>query len=137
MVCFFHIFQCLHSVYHIHAASLFVNLIFSSAYIQTISFMQYIHLSPFVKVPLHLLIAGQLSGKNLPISLIFASFIWFQNACIQYVAKSLLSHLTYSLNMYFLKNIILTSLVNFPCFAVRFATCRPSMENHQNNSRMQ
>ncbi len=43
------------------------SLIFSSTYIHSITFIQYIHPSPLAKVPLHLLNAGQLSVKNLPI----------------------------------------------------------------------
>jgi hypothetical protein len=39
--------------------------IFYSTYIHSITFIQYIHPSPFAEVPLHLLIATQLSGKNL------------------------------------------------------------------------
>ncbi len=39
--------------------------IFYNTYIYSITFIQYIHPSPFAKVPFHLLIAGQLSGKNL------------------------------------------------------------------------
>ncbi len=35
-------------------------------YIQSITFIQYIHPSPFAEVPLHLFIAGQLSGKKTP-----------------------------------------------------------------------
>ncbi len=42
-----HIFYTIHSFHHIHTK-------------------RYIHPSPFVKVPLYLPIAGQLSGKNLP-----------------------------------------------------------------------
>jgi hypothetical protein len=34
--------------------------------IHSITFIQYIHPSPFAEVPLHFLIASQLSGKNLP-----------------------------------------------------------------------
>jgi hypothetical protein len=49
-----------------HDVTLFVFLIFSSTYLQPIIFIQYIHPSPFAEVPLYLLIAGQLSGKNLP-----------------------------------------------------------------------
>jgi hypothetical protein len=49
-----------------HDAILFVYLIFSSTYIQSITFILYIHPSPFAEVPLHLLIAGQFSRKNLP-----------------------------------------------------------------------
>ncbi len=43
-----------------------LNLIFSSTYFHSITFIQYVHQSPFAEVPLHLNIAGQLSGKNLP-----------------------------------------------------------------------
>jgi hypothetical protein len=39
--------------------------IFYSTYNHSITFIQYIHPSPFAEVHLHLLIAGQLSGKNL------------------------------------------------------------------------
>ncbi len=39
--------------------------IFYSTYIHSITFILYIHPSPFAKVPFHLLIAGQLSEKNL------------------------------------------------------------------------
>jgi hypothetical protein len=35
-------------------------------YIHSIPFIYYIHPSSFAEVPLHFLIAGQLSGKNLP-----------------------------------------------------------------------
>jgi hypothetical protein len=35
-------------------------------YIYSITFIQYIHPSPFAEVPVHFLIAGQLIGKNLP-----------------------------------------------------------------------
>jgi hypothetical protein len=35
-------------------------------YIHSFTFLQYIHPSSFAEVSLHLLIAGQLSGKNLP-----------------------------------------------------------------------
>jgi hypothetical protein len=41
-------------------------LIFYSTYNHSITFIQNIHPSPFAEDPLHLLIAGQLSGKNLP-----------------------------------------------------------------------
>ncbi len=41
-------------------------LIFFSTYNHSITFIQNIHPSPFAEDPLHLLIAGQLSGKNLP-----------------------------------------------------------------------
>jgi|688.fasta_scaffold1270138_2 hypothetical protein len=37
-----------------------------STYIQSITFIQNIHLSPFAEVPLYLLIAGQISGKKFP-----------------------------------------------------------------------
>ncbi len=40
-------------------------LIFYGTHIHSITFIQYIHPSPFAEVPLHLLIAGHLSGKNL------------------------------------------------------------------------
>jgi hypothetical protein len=50
-----------------HDATLFVYFdIYISQYIHSITFIQYIHPSPFAEVPLHLLIAGLLSGKNLP-----------------------------------------------------------------------
>ncbi len=39
---------------------------FHSTYIHSITSIQYIYSSPLAKVPLHLLIACQLSGKNLP-----------------------------------------------------------------------
>ncbi len=38
---------------------------FDILYIHSITLIHYIHLSPFAAVPLHLLIAGQLSGKTL------------------------------------------------------------------------
>jgi hypothetical protein len=41
-----------------------IYLIFSSTYNQSITFIKYIHPSPFAEVPLLILIAGQLSGKN-------------------------------------------------------------------------
>jgi hypothetical protein len=50
----------------LNLVTLFVNLIFSSTYIQSITFILYIHPSPFAEVSHHLLIAGRLSGKNLP-----------------------------------------------------------------------
>ncbi len=40
-------------------ATLLVYFIFSSTYTHSITFIQYINLSPFAEVPLHLLIAGQ------------------------------------------------------------------------------
>ena len=49
-----------------HDAIFLFILIFSSTYIQSITFIQYIHRSPFAEVPLHLLNAGQLSWINLP-----------------------------------------------------------------------
>ncbi len=36
-------------------------------YIHTITFIQYIHPSPFVEAPLHFFIASMLSGKHLPV----------------------------------------------------------------------
>jgi hypothetical protein len=45
---------------------LFILYILAHAFSPSIRFIQYIHPSPFAEVPLHLLIAGQLSGKNLP-----------------------------------------------------------------------
>jgi hypothetical protein len=45
---------------------LFFVLIFHSTNIHSITFIQYIHPSPFAEVSLHLLIAGQLSVKNVP-----------------------------------------------------------------------
>jgi hypothetical protein len=36
-------------------------------YFNSITFIQYIHPSPFAEVPLSFLIACQLSGKNLPL----------------------------------------------------------------------
>jgi len=41
-------------------------LIFSSTYIHSITFIQYIHPSPLAEVPLHLLIAGHLKWEKPP-----------------------------------------------------------------------
>ncbi len=43
---------------------LFLFILIYITYIQSITFIQYIHLSSFAEVPLHLLIAGQLSWKT-------------------------------------------------------------------------
>jgi hypothetical protein len=43
-----------------------ILILFYSTYIHSITFIQYIYPTSFAEVPLHLLIAGQLSGKNLP-----------------------------------------------------------------------
>jgi hypothetical protein len=43
-----------------------VKCLFRYLYIYYITFIQYIHPSPYAEVPLHLRVAGQLSGKNLP-----------------------------------------------------------------------
>ncbi len=48
----------------IYICLLFI-LIFYSTYIHSITFIQDIYTSPFAEVSLHLLIAGQLSGKTL------------------------------------------------------------------------
>ncbi len=48
--CFWFFFEILHCIQCIHS----------------ITFIKYIHPSPFAEVPLHFLIAGQFSGQNLP-----------------------------------------------------------------------
>ncbi len=42
-------------------------LIFSRIYIHSLAFIKFVHPSPIAEIPLPLLIAGQLSGKKLPV----------------------------------------------------------------------
>jgi hypothetical protein len=49
-----------------HCHSVYFDIIYYIHHIHSITFIKYITPSSFTKVPLYLLIAGQLSGKNLP-----------------------------------------------------------------------
>ncbi len=65
MIALFNIFRFCLGLAYMYGVILFL-LKLNSKYIHSITFIQYIHPSSFAEVPLHLLLDGQLSGKNLP-----------------------------------------------------------------------